>query len=118
MTQAQLIAAMLEAARPIVKAFHGDLSHDARTIADAAEGDVFAWGPLECGSRLICLWRGDRPNMHAKLLAEAMRQAGAPDQWYRIVISASACGFDAVKRNRDLRRGGIGDRDLKEPPRP
>ena len=80
MTCAELIAKMLETAAPVTRHYWTDLFHDADLIAKAADGDVFLWAPVECGSRIITLWRGDRPNKLAASLNQAMRQSGFPDQ--------------------------------------
>lgn len=103
LSQAHLIAAMLENAEPVVKAFHGDLRHDAKLIANAQDGDVFLWAPYEHGSRIVVLWRGDRPNTRAASIFSAMQEAqkassatAAPLAWFRITISPELCSMTPV----------------------
>lgn len=97
MTHAQLIAAMLQTARPVIEHYWTDIAHDAETIAKAEPGDVFLWAPVPCGTRLVCLWRGDRPNDLAQPLCDAINGSGAPAQWFRIVIGGDdSHGLNAV----------------------
>jgi hypothetical protein len=96
MTQAQLIAAMLQAAAPVVQAFHSDLAHDARLIADAKPGDVFMWAPYEHGSRVVVLWRERRPNLKAAEMLAAFNEASSkPLVWFIACVRAGECTLTA-----------------------
>jgi hypothetical protein len=91
MKTAQVIAQMLEIAHPIVKAYHGDLRHDARLIADAAPDAAFLWAPVANGSRIIVLRRGDKPNVRAAEIFDAMTghgRQGEVEHWYLIRLWA------------------------------
>jgi hypothetical protein len=118
MTHAELIAAMLQTARPVIQQYWTDLTHDARTIAAAQEGDVFFWAPYSHGTRLVCAWRGDRPNTHARELMDAMQACDPPPQWFRIVIGFDdTFGLDAVPSSAAAEECAAASRTARDPSR-
>lgn len=103
LSQAHLIAAMLENAAAVTRHYWTDLRHDAALIANAQDGDVFLWAPYESGSRIVVLWRGDRPNTRAASIFSAMQEAqkrssatAPPLAWFRITISPELCSMTPV----------------------
>jgi len=90
LTRAHLITALLDAAEPVVKAYHGDLRHDARVIADAAPGDSFLWAPRESGTFIIVLARGERSNKRGAELFDIMDKQYAGLDWHLLTVEDGA----------------------------
>lgn len=84
MNTAQAIAKMIETAAPVTKAYWNDIAADACLLAYAPDTSTYLWSPVECGSRIILLQRGDAPNARAAELFDAMRPHVT--QWYYICV--------------------------------
>lgn len=85
MNVAQVIAALNEAAAPIVEHYASDLAIDAGHIEAAPPGSVFLWAPYNCGSRFVTLWRGSAANrvaLHSFDLMDGQGVAG----WHLVTI--------------------------------
>jgi hypothetical protein len=95
MNTAQVIAAMIDAAAPVISAYWTDIAHDARYIADAPAGSTFLWAPYEHGTRLVTVERAGKPNLAAAEAFDAMQGAQAISKrdadalkWFALTVYA------------------------------
>lgn len=101
MNRAQLISKLLDAAKPIVKHYWTDLTHDVRLIAEAESGSSFLWAPREMGSFIILLQREGRPNTRAAGLFTTFNGSESGLSWHRIILmDPDYSKFDLIPAER------------------
>jgi hypothetical protein len=97
MDKVDLIMALLEAAQPIIKAYHGDIRHDVRVIKSMGPESSLMWAPNPFGTYLVMLRRDGRPNIRAAESFNAMNCQYPDLGWHIVTFAEKGCDILAVE---------------------